>query len=274
MKVSETMRVGGIVLAGASVLLAGCGPRTGPSAGAARHQAPSTSGSAARRHTHPASPHRSTRTPRPSPTHSSATHRRMLRPGAHGAQVLALYHELAAWRYDPGSPQRTYGERLEYAVWAFQKVNGLHPDGVIGPQTRRALAHPRRPSPLVPGGAADRVEIDLTHQLMFVYTGGKLYRILHISSGSGQRFCSQGSCRIAGTPTGDFTTSRRVRGWHHSPLGEMYNPIFFVGGIAMHGEPYTPNFPASHGCVRIPMHSSYWLPRVVGHHEHVYVRRP
>src|SRR6185295_13977257 len=34
----------------------------------------------------------------------------------------------------------------------------------------------------------------------------------------------------------------------------LYKPYYFNGGIAIHGYPTVPNYPASHGCVRIPMH--------------------
>jgi NAD(P)-dependent dehydrogenase (short-subunit alcohol dehydrogenase family) len=43
-------------------------------------------------------------------------------------------------------------------------------------------------------------------------------------------------------------------GWVTVPLGEMYNPVFFIGTtFAIHGDTDFPLRPASHGCVRIPM---------------------
>src|SRR5919201_735436 len=38
-----------------------------------------------------------------------------------------------------------------------------------------------------------------------------------------------------------------------SPLGTLYDPMYFVGGYAIHGNPAVPPYPASHGCVRVPM---------------------
>ena len=38
---------------------------------------------------------------------------------------------------------------------------------------------------------------------------------------------------------------------YHGTLGTLYRPRFIVGGIAMHGYPNVPNYPASHGCVRV-----------------------
>ena len=57
------------------------------------------------------------------------------------------------------------------------------------------------------------------------------------------------------TPTGDFTTLSFMPGRVTVPLGEMYNPVFFIGTtFAIHGDTHVPRRPASHGCVRIPTH--------------------
>ena len=43
-------------------------------------------------------------------------------------------------------------------------------------------------------------------------------------------------------------------GWVQVPLGEMYNPVFFIGtAYAIHGDTEVPLAPVSHGCVRIPV---------------------
>ena len=60
-----------------------------------------------------------------------------------------------------------------------------------------------------------------------------------------------------------FHYQRRVTGWRHAPLGLLYNPVYFNGGIAVHGAPSVPNYPASHGCVRIPMHIAQYFPGLV-----------
>ena len=41
----------------------------------------------------------------------------------------------------------------------------------------------------------------------------------------------------------------------------MYNPLYIVGGIAIHGSLDVPAYPASHGCIRVPMFASQRLPR-------------
>ena len=35
------------------------------------------------------------------------------------------------------------------------------------------------------------------------------------------------------------------------PLGQLWRPRFFYRGIAVHGSPNIPPWPASHGCARL-----------------------
>jgi hypothetical protein len=39
--------------------------------------------------------------------------------------------------------------------------------------------------------------------------------------------------------------------------------LYIVGGIAIHGSRDVPAYPASHGCIRVPMFASQRLPRMV-----------
>ncbi|MGH3319278.1 MAG: L,D-transpeptidase family protein [Streptosporangiaceae bacterium] len=199
---------------------------------------------------------------------------KVLSAGDEGPKVRALQRRLKTMHYDPGVVDGVFGGTTEQAVWAFQRVNRLRADGAVGPKTRAALADPRAPRSLEPGGPADRVEIDLTHQVLYVYKHDQLALISHISSGSGEYYCSENGCAHAVTPTGDFHTTWRVHGWRTSDLGRLYNPVYFVGGIAVHGAPYVPPAPASHGCVRIPMHTGTIFPGLVSHGEAVFVRSP
>ena len=43
----------------------------------------------------------------------------------------------------------------------------------------------------------------------------------------------------------------------------MHNPLYIVGGIAIHGSEDVPAYPASHGCIRIPMFASHRLTKMV-----------
>ncbi|GAA3149532.1 L,D-transpeptidase family protein [Planomonospora alba] len=185
-----------------------------------------------------------------------------LRPGAGGAAVKALQRRLKALGYLPGGISGRYGEATRAAVWAFRKVNGLGPSATVGGRTWSALERPRAPRVLVPRGRPTRVEINLRKQVMVLYVRGRVRLVSHISSGTAR----------TPTPTGDYRTTWRRKGWHRSPLGGLYNPVFFNGGIALHGSLSVPLHPASHGCVRLPMHVAEVLPRLLGPRTPVHVR--
>jgi len=139
---------------------------------------------------------------------------------------------------------------------AFQKVEGLSRDGVEGPEVDAALAKAAKPGPMVPDGPPTRIEIDVARQVMFHWVNGSLARILPVSTGSGEHYCVDGACDVAVTPGGSFRIGRKAEGLEVSPLGELWWPMYFNGGIAIHGSPSIPPYPASHGCIRIPMYAA------------------
>ncbi|HEX2275382.1 MAG TPA: L,D-transpeptidase family protein, partial [Acidimicrobiales bacterium] len=186
--------------------------------------------------------------------------------------VLELEQRLGGLRFPVGAVDGTYDADTQSAVMAFQKVNGMSRTGVATPDvTAGVAATTAPPPPLVPGGGPDRVEIDLTRQVLFLYNGDSLAAVLPVSTGSGERFCEGGRCRKAVTNTGSFEVYRHVKGWETSPLGRLYNPVYFDGGIAIHGSLSVPPHPASHGCVRIPMSAAEWFPSKVPVGTPVYV---
>jgi len=167
-----------------------------------------------------------------------------------------MQERLAELGYDVGTPDGKWGARTTYSLMAFQKVEGLTRDGQDGPQTRAALASATKPGPMVPGGAATRIEIDVERQVMFHWVGGSLARILPVSTGNNEHYCVDGECSVAVTPGGSFRIGRKAAGLEVAPLGELWWPMYFNGGIAIHGSPSVPAYPASHGCIRIPMYAA------------------
>lgn len=234
---------------------------------------PSASGSSS------PSPSATTPTAEPTPDIGDKT----FKPGADGKKVKALQQRLKDLHYDPGKVDGEYGPATLVAVWAFQKVNGIEPTGKIGKKTRAAFEDPKLPKVRVSDGAADRVEVMLKKQILVVYDGDEIELISHVSTGSGVPYCDEytdeatgevrTSCGDAVTPTGDYKASRRISGWRDAPLGMLWNPVYFNGGIAVHGAPSVPLYPASHGCVRIPMHTANLFPDIVDENERVYVRK-
>jgi N-acetylmuramoyl-L-alanine amidase len=141
---------------------------------------------------------------------------------------------------------------LRDALTAFQKLQGRQPTGRLTVDELDALREAHPPQPRDTG--YPHFEVDLEHQVLFqVDEFGKAGMILPISSGTGKTFESEGWEREAVTPTGRFSVFDKIPGWHKSPMGELYYPSFIVGGIAIHGSKSVPAYPASHGCIRVPM---------------------
>ncbi len=200
----------------------------------------------------PAPTHVQTPAPAPAPPSSSSP---VLTLGMSGSDVRELQLRLAALDYYPGQVDGQFGQDTLEAVWAFQEVQGLTPTGEVGQATWQALANPRLPAVLVPGGGSLRIEINLADEVLVLYRDDQVALISHVSTGGGYYYCSPGGgCAYAITPTGDFSTTTFMPGWVTVPLGEMYNPVFFIDtAFAIHGDTYVPLQPVSHGCVRIPM---------------------
>lgn len=168
--------------------------------------------------------------------------------GESGDSVLALQERLVELGYWLGEPDGTYGQLTRQAVMAFQKVEGLGRDGVAGPVTQQALATASRPTPRGSHG----LEIDLDRQVLFVVEDGRVSWAINTSTGNGEAYTSStGGTARAVTPPGHFTIQREIDGLREAPLGTLYRPKYFNGGIAIHGSGSIPAQPASHGCARV-----------------------
>lgn len=194
-----------------------------------------------------------------------------LRVGASGPEVTALQQRLAALKYDIPGADGSFGPATQQAVMAFQKVEGLSRDGVAGPQTLARLQTAGVPAPMVPNGGGTRVEVDVARQVLFFYQGGSLFKTVAISTGNGERFCVDGRCATAVTPSGSYRVGTKISGWQTGKLGRLYKPSYFNGNIAIHGALSVPSGPASHGCVRVPMSSADWIYAALGRGTAVYV---
>lgn len=196
-----------------------------------------------------------------------------LGPGDRGLPVLALEQRLAALHYHVGQVDDVFDADTGFGVVAFQKVAGLPRTGRATPDVVQRLDNAEFPEALVPDGGTERVEVDLARQVLFLYQQGDLFKILPVSSGTGERFCAEGECSRAVTPAGSYRRSWHDDGWRNSRLGRLYNPVYVIDqlGIAIHGHPKVPPEPASHGCIRIPMSAAEWFPDLVPRGTPVYI---
>jgi len=198
-------------------------------------------------------------------TTATATATSVLQLGMKGSAVKALQRRLAALKYYPGAIDGQFGTDTLEAVWAFQEVQGLPGRDYVSSAMQRALAKPRAPKVLDRGAGANRIEVNLASEVLVLYHDNSIELISHVSSGGGYYFCSPGGgCGYAITPTGNFKTIVYMPGWVQVPLGEMYNPVFFIGtAYAIHGDTEVPLAPVSHGCVRIPMDVAAFFHKLV-----------
>ena len=164
--------------------------------------------------------------------------------GLESARALEVQARLAELRFLPrGAVDGVYGYRTQQAVIAFQAWNGLTRDGVVGPQTTAALRTAKRPKPGA-GGPQRRIEVYRDKGVALLVSHGATKRAIHVSTGA------------PGTPTpaGTYEVFRKeLRSW--SVPFQVWLPYasYFNNGIAFHEYADVPPFPASHGCVRVPV---------------------
>jgi len=179
------------------------------------------------------------------------------------AEIRQAEERLAALGYWTGPIDGRWDEVSRQALIAFQKIDGRK---ATGQPTRRDLTALTRAVPPLPRETGPaHVEVDLARQVLFLVDAtGRVAHILPVSSGSGRTFHEKGYPEThALTPCGHLEVFSKAAGWKTSPLGEMFNPLYIVGGIAIHGSLDVPAYPASHGCIRVPMFASHQLPKMV-----------
>ncbi len=178
------------------------------------------------------------------------------------ADHRAAEKRLAELGYWTGKVDGRWDEASRHALIAFQKVEKMKPTGQLNRANFEKLIASNRPSPIETGEA--HIEVDLIRQVLYIVDGGGVVtKILPVSSGSGKEFKSQGWARDAITHPGRYQVRQKLSGWKKSPLGELFYPVYFMYGTAIHGHPSVPTRPASHGCVRIPMVAAKQFHRMI-----------
>jgi peptidoglycan hydrolase-like protein with peptidoglycan-binding domain len=191
--------------------------------------------------------------------------------GSSGQLVATYQQRLKDLHFDPGPVDGQFSQDTQYAVVAAQKYYNLPRTGRIDSALQLALSGFKY-APAEPTSEPDRVEIDLDKQVLTVFQNWQPILITTTSTGSGEYFCGGADgCQYAITPTGHFHFYALYMGWKQGKLGQMWNPYFFNGGIAVHGLQSVPAYPASHGCSRIPMFIADYFYTLVHQGESVFV---
>ncbi len=176
-----------------------------------------------------------------------------------------------------------YDTATEYAVFTFHKIMGpAHSDPTTA--VREWLAAPP-PGDWTPEDwdmleafdpkppkarldQPDRIEVDIGHQVLYVVHAEQVVGIIPVSTGkgSGERGCvGTTGCTRSVTPRTEnlsqgstfYTEHGYGRGWSPLPgAWSIYKAIFYQGqyhetNYGLHGYRQVPNYPASHGCIRL-----------------------
>ena len=161
------------------------------------------------------------------------------RPGSSGLFVELMQQQLLA-RHVYLLASGVFDQPMSLALDAYHRLLGWGVSQALDPATISALLNGEGAFKVRHPRDGKHVEGDLGRQLLALINGSKVDRIYPISSGKHS------------TPTilGHFRVYQRDPGY--LPDG-MYFSSFFSGGYAIHGYNPAPDYPASHGCMRVPI---------------------
>jgi L,D-transpeptidase catalytic domain/Putative peptidoglycan binding domain len=157
--------------------------------------------------------------------------------GSSGKSVLALERRLKGLHYGLRPPNGFYGVDTYEAVLALQKVYRMGRTGRTSSKVWNRLGVAKVPKARRSHG--DHIEVDKTRQVLFEVRSGVVVRVIHVSTGA-----------TGNTPVGNWHVYWKLPGLNSHG---MYYSLFWLRGFAIHGYASVPAWPASHGCVRIPM---------------------
>ena len=155
------------------------------------------------------------------------------------ASIRALQRRLRRLGYVTGA-RGSFDARTARAVLAFRKVTGMKRTTSASIGVMRAIARGEGRFKIRFREHGRHIEADLSRQVIALIQGGRVRRIYPVSSGA------------PGTPTvqGSFRIYFKTPGTNS--LG-MVDAAYFIRGYATHGYASVPVFPASHGCLRVPV---------------------
>ena len=164
---------------------------------------------------------------------------RSVGPDSHKRTVRALQRRLARLGYVVGS-RGSFDARTARAVLAFRKVTGMRRTTEASRHVMRRIARGRGAFKIRRPDHGRHIEADLTRQVIALIDGGKVRRIYPISSGAPSTPTVLGSFRVYSK-----TPGTNAKG--------MVDSAYFIRGYATHGYASVPIYPASHGCLRVPI---------------------
>ncbi|MDX6706509.1 MAG: hypothetical protein QOI48_2355 [Solirubrobacteraceae bacterium] len=164
---------------------------------------------------------------------------RSVGPRSPSGAVRVLQRRLARLGYGVGR-RGVYDASTSRAVLAFRKMTGMARTFDASKPVMSAIARGAGAFTIREPNHGHHVEADLSRQVIALVDGGTVRRIYPMSSGKPSTPTVIGSFRVY---LKRFGTN--AKGMVHS--------AYFTGAYATHGYPSVPVYPASHGCLRVPM---------------------
>jgi hypothetical protein len=171
---------------------------------------------------------------------------------SYGPAVRLLDNELIAHHFALLHADSSFGVDTLEAVYALQKFAGLSRSGRMSAAAWLALGRSALPRPRLRG---TYIDVDKTKQVLYVVRDSTVILIVPVSTGA-----------TGNTPVGLFHVYSKIPGG-----AVMYYSNYFTGGFAIHGYVDVPPYPASHGCVRVPMWIAPHLYGLISLGERVYI---
>lgn len=159
--------------------------------------------------------------------------------GNYGRDVALLNRKLRKLGFATGGG-RSFSSQTARAVLAYRKANGLPRTQAATRGIVKRLMRGKGRVKLRYPKAGRHVEADLSRQILILANRGKAVEVYHTSSGT------------SATPTilGHYRFYLRQPGYNSK---SMYYSTYFIRGYAIHGYDPVPTYPASHGCLRVPI---------------------
>jgi hypothetical protein len=179
--------------------------------------------------------------------------------GSGGTKVLLLQRGLRSLGFAVPVSGRFDGGTAR-AVTAFRKTNRMGTSGFASAAVYAKVLRHRGAFRLRHARAGRHVEFDWSRQVLVLAARGRPWRVYHASSGK------------PSTPTvfGSFRFYSKTPGYNSHA---MYFSNYFIGGYAVHGYAGVPNYPASHGCIRVPIPNAVDIYRHISLGERIFVYR-
>lgn len=160
--------------------------------------------------------------------------------GSRGIRVRMLQRGLRRLGYAGFRPSGNFGPATARGVLAFRKVNRMGRRTYANRRVFIKVFERRGTFRLKYPRAGKHIETDISRQVLVLARNGRAERIYHTSTGK------------PSTPTvlGSFRFYRKSPGTNSKG---MVHSSYFIGGYAIHGYRSVPTYPASHGCLRVPI---------------------